>query len=358
MHTDDFDFDLPENLIAQEPAKTRGQDRLLVLDARSGNYFDRQFSDLVDLIPENALMVFNNSRVRKARVFAANKKTGGQAEFLFLHPYEAGRVWQVMAKRNKRQKAGNRYLFEDGMEAELVLHNTIDFDNCTQNTPALNEDLTQAKFLRFAKPLSDDWFDINGHIPLPPYIRRADCPEDADRYQTVFAEKTGSVAAPTAGLHFTKDILSKLDAKGIKRAEITLHVGRGTFLPVRTGNLEDHKMHIENFFISDETAALVENQKQTGNPIIAVGTTSVRALETAYQNAGLQKGWQSSDIFIYPGYKFKIVNHLLTNFHTPKSTLLMLVSALAGRENILKAYNHAVQKEYRFFSYGDAMLIM
>lgn len=366
MQTDDFDFYLPENLIAQEPSKVRGQDRLLVLNSKAGVYSDKLFRDFPDLIPPNSLLVFNNSKVRKARCFAEKQETGANVEFLFLKNFQEGRVWEVLVKRGKRQKKGDRYVFVDGSVGKIVFPQDVlsstelkkalskDDELITENSTYENSE----KFIAFEQPLTDEWFELNGHIPLPPYIKRDDNENDAKRYQNVYANEVGSVACPTAGLHFTNELLEKLDKKNITRLTITLHVGLGTFLPVRSKNIEDHKMHYESFYISDEVATKIENHKAKGNPVLAVGTTSVRALEGSFGNGKIKRGWQSSNIFIYPPYKFKIVDHLLTNFHTPKSTLLMLVSALAGRENILKAYSHAVEQSYRFFSYGDAMLIL
>lgn len=370
MRTDDFDFNLPEELIAQEPSKIRGQDRLLILDSKTGKYKDSVFSSLLDFIPQDALLIFNNSKVRKARCFAKKIKTGANSEFLFLQSFQGGKVWQVLAKRGKRQRLGDSYVFADGSEGKIVEPATVLLDEelkgylneqakrKTERSSDSDAYESSEKFLYFDKALPDSWFDQNGHIPLPPYIKREDNEDDAKRYQNVYANEVGSVACPTAGLHFTNELLEKLDEHKIERLTITLHVGLGTFLPVRSENIEEHTMHFESFFISEEVADKIEKHKAEGKPILAVGTTSVRALEGSVHNGKIKRGWQSSNIFIYPPYKFKIVDHLLTNFHTPKSTLLMLVSALAGRENILRAYTHAVKERYRFFSYGDAMLIL
>lgn len=369
MLTKDFDFDLPQNLIAQKPSDVRGEDRLLVLNSKTGEFIDKKFSDFPDLIPNDVLLVFNNSKVRKARTFAQKETTGANVEFLFLEDLCEGRVWKVLAKRGKRQHIGDTYVFADGTRCKIIAPETI-LANFSQSEflqvqpqeseNASNEDASE-KFLQFEHALTDSWFETNGHIPLPPYIKREDDENDASRYQNIYADEIGSIACPTAGLHFTKELLSKLEAKKIQSLTLTLHVGLGTFLPVRTEKIEEHKMHFENFFISDEVATKIEEQKAKGKPILAIGTTSMRALEGAAlmgKNGKLKRGWQTSNIFIYPSYEFKLVNHLLTNFHTPRSTLLMLVSALAGRENILRAYQHAVAEKYRFFSYGDAMLIL
>lgn len=371
MRTDDFDFNLPDELIAQEPSKVRGEDRLLVLDSKTGEFTDKLFSDIPDLIPPDTLLVFNNSKVRKARTFAEKIATGTKAEFLFLQSFEGGRVWKVLTRRGKRQHIGDAYRFSDGTlckiadPASVLLPAQDVLSEAKHEAQAAGDEETLyeagEKFLVFEEPLSDTWFDVNGHIPLPPYIKREDNANDALRYQNVYADQVGSVACPTAGLHFTEALLAKLDAKHIQRVTVTLHVGIGTFLPVRSEQVEDHKMHSENFFISEEVAGKIEAHKAAGKTVLAVGTTSMRALEgsaAAGTDGKLKRGWQSSNIFIYPPYRFKVVDRLLTNFHTPKSTLLMLVSALAGRENILRAYNHAVSERYKFFSYGDAMLIL
>ena len=351
MQTSDFHFDLPEHLIAQVPAPNRGADRLLVLDRKTGALDDRDFFEFPSLVEPGTLLVFNDSRVRRARVHAEVAATGSRVEFLLINPVllpgtPAGTVWKVMAKNAKRQKPGREYRFPGGLSASIL------------NDP---DGLAGGEFrlLRFSDPVDDTWLDTHGHIPLPPYIHRDDEAIDADRYQTVYAKNTGSVAAPTAGLHFTPAILDELDARGIERTSITLHVGLGTFLPVRTEKLEEHVMHEEQFVITDETARKVEQAKREGRPVLAVGTTSVRTLESAWDRAEqrLRTGEQATRIFIYPGYEFTVVDRLFTNFHTPESTLVMLVSAFAGKERIFDAYRHAVEKEYRFFSYGDSMLI-
>ncbi len=351
MQTSDFHFDLPEHLIAQVPSASRGADRLLVLDHATGALEDRDFSDFPSLVEPGTLLVFNDSRVRRARVYAEVAATGNRVEFLLISPVmmpdvPAGAVWKVMAKNAKRQKPGREYRFPDGLSATVL----DDPDGLAGG---------EFRLLGFSSPVDDDWLDRFGHMPLPPYIHRDDEAFDADRYQTVYAKNTGSVAAPTAGLHFTPNILDELDKHGIERTSITLHVGLGTFLPVRTERLEDHIMHEERFIITDETARKVETAKKEGRPVMAVGTTSVRTLESAWDSGEqrLRTGERSTDIFIYPGYEFSVVDRLFTNFHTPESTLVMLVSAFAGKDRIFNAYRHAVEKEYRFFSYGDSMLI-
>jgi len=352
MQTKDFHFDLPEELIAQQPSPQRGGDRLLLLNRATGRYDDRLFSDLAGLIEPGTLMVFNDSKVRRARIYATVEQSGNQAEFLLIAiarvpGAEPGSVWKVMAKNAKRQKPGRAYAFPDGTKAEIIR----DPDGALEGT--------EFRLLKFERPIDDAWLEKNGHLPLPPYIRREDELADSDRYQTVYARKVGSVAAPTAGLHFTEETLAALDARGIERTTVTLHVGLGTFLPVRAERVEDHVMHEESYSVSEETAEKVSRAKREGRPVLAVGTTSIRTLESAWDEARgrLRVGIDSTRIFIYPGYRFKVVDQVFTNFHTPESTLLMLVSAFAGKENILAAYGHAVAERYRFFSYGDSMLI-
>lgn len=346
MLTKEFNFDLPQELIAQTPSMQRGEDRLLILDKTTGKTLDKMFSDLPDFLPENAVMVFNNSKVRRARIYAKSSLES-ETEFLLINPIPQtdGTVWQVMVKRAKRQKVGKTYKFNDGTQAEII-----------ESPSYLGNEF---RLLKFDKKITDEWLDINGHIPLPPYIHRNDTSEDAERYQTVYAKAYGSIAAPTAGLHFTEKVLQKIKDKGIQIEYVTLHVGLGTFLPVRAEKIEEHKMHVEHFYISEETSRNISNAKKNSRPIIAVGTTSVRTLESAWDenNSTLKTCNQSTDIFIYPSYKFKIVDKLFTNFHTPESSLVMLVSALAGKEHIFNAYKHAIENRYRFFSYGDAMFI-
>jgi S-adenosylmethionine:tRNA ribosyltransferase-isomerase len=358
MKTTDFFFNLPENLIAQYPPSERGQSRLMVLNRGSGFREHRTVKDLPSLLEKGTLLVFNNSRVRKARIFGVSRDTGAWAEFLLLGRLDRGgagcSAWKVMAQRAKRRRPGSRYVFDDGTEGEIETAEG------------------EFRILRFDRLVDDSWLDLHGHIPLPPYIKRDDTGADSERYQTVYAEKTGSAAAPTAGLHFTAELLGELEKVGMETAFITLHVGPGTFLPVRTENIEDHVMHEEVYSIDGETAAKVERARREGRRVLAVGTTSVRALESAWlpdsgSPAGgrLERGEGTASVFIYPGYRFGAVDQLFTNFHTPGSTLLMLVSAFAGakhgafagRKLILESYREAVEQGYRFFSYGDAMLI-
>jgi S-adenosylmethionine:tRNA ribosyltransferase-isomerase len=340
MKTSDFCFELPEELIAQKPADSREKSRLMVLDREAQTWRHRMFSDLPDILPSDALMVFNDSRVRKMRIYGETRGTGGKVEFLLVRS-RTPRLWESLCRKSKKQFPGKTYDFPGGMSAVL--------------SGSLPEGL---KLLEFSSEIDENWLERYGHMPLPPYIRRGDNPEDQSRYQTVYARTPGSMAAPTAGLHFTNDILGKLSGKGIQTEHVTLHVGLGTFLPVRTEYIKDHKMHEEEYEITPGTAQRLENYLKAGKRLVAVGTTSVRTLESAWCGDSFKQGRQRTSIFISPGYEFKTIGHLLTNFHTPESTLLMLVSAFAGRDFIMAAYNEAVRERYRFFSYGDAMLIL
>jgi len=361
MKTNDFNFLFPEHLIAQHPPDVRGQSRLMTLDRSSGERTHRTVLQLPQILRgerflspngEKPLLVFNDTKVRKARLTGKSPDTGGKAEFLLLEKNN-DEEWKTLVQRSRRRKAGSRYVFTDG-------------DGIETAEAVITREEGEFKFLKFDKQIDDEFLDRYGSIPLPPYIKRHDTPSDARRYQTVYAEQTGSAAAPTAGLHFTRELLDSLANSGIGRAFVTLHVGLGTFLPVRSENIEDHVMHEEIFCVTEENASLIEKAMAEKRKIIAVGTTSLRSLESAFysepltvssERSFLKRGWQSTSIFIYPGYKFKAVDALFTNFHTPLSTLLMLVSAFAGRELILESYEEAVREEYRFFSYGDAMLI-
>ncbi|MDD5930825.1 MAG: tRNA preQ1(34) S-adenosylmethionine ribosyltransferase-isomerase QueA [Spirochaetales bacterium] len=356
MLTSDFYFDLPQELIAQHPSGIRGQDKLMLLNRLDGSVEHYMMDSLPDLIEKDTLMIFNNSKVRRARVYGIKETTGRETEFMFLNTIDKECcIWNTMVKSAKKQKPGMNYKFPDGTVASIIEHE--------------GNAGTEFRALKFESPINEDWFERNGHIPLPPYIRREDTEEDSERYQNVYATDTGSAACPTAGLHFTENMLSRLDEKGIERCFVTLHVGLGTFLPVREDNIENHKMHEEWYSIPKETADKINEAKKSGRPVLAVGTTSVRTLESAaqkYELSGhktgdngkwLSEGTDSTSIFMYPGYKFKIVDKMFTNFHTPESTLIMLVSAFAGREKILNAYKIAVENKYRFFSYGDCMFI-
>ncbi len=349
MKTSDFYFDLPEELIAQKPCTARGDDRLMLLGRKSGAVEHHVMADLPSLIDDGTLMVFNNSRVRRSRCYGMRLldgvETGREQEFMFLNQTgPEGDSWNTMVKGAKKVKAGASYRFPDGSEG------VIKEDASSEGT--------EFRTICFPFRVTEDWFERNGHIPLPPYIRREDTDVDSERYQTVYAKETGSAACPTAGLHFTEEMLSALKAKGIELEWLTLHVGLGTFLPVRAENIEDHQMHEEVYTVPYDVAERINRAKRDGRKILAVGTTSVRTLESACDEDGvLQGGTGRTHIFMYPGYRFKVVDQMFTNFHTPESTLIMLVSAFSTRENILNAYRCAVQEKYRFFSYGDAMLI-
>lgn len=339
MKIRDFSFELPDELIAQYPPEVRGTSNLLVLDPIDKTIEHVNMQDFPQLIDENTLVVFNNSKVRKARLFGNSVETGGKVEFFLLEKME-DTCWKCMVSKAKRQKLGKQFLFPENLKGEITEIGS-----------------TNIRTVKFDRDIDDDYLDKNAHIPLPPYIKRDDEEMDSSRYQSVFSKVTGSVAAPTASLHFTEEILADIRKKGADIAYVTLHVGLGTFAPVRAENLLDHVMHHEDFFVSDETAEKVENAFRTGKKILAVGTTSIRTLESAWNEGKLKRGTQSTDLFIYPGYKFKVVNQIFTNFHTPESTLLVLVSAFAGKENIEKAYREAIERKYKFFSYGDAMFL-
>ena len=345
MKTSDFYFDLPQELIAQKPSGKRGDDRLMLLSRNSGAVENHIMAELPSLVEKGTLMIFNNSRVRRSRCYGIKTDTAREQEFMFLNPMDGGgSEWNTMVKGAKKVKNGNSYRFPDGSEGTIVLNK--------------NDEGTEFRTIKFPFELDEQWFERNGHIPLPPYIRREDDDTDSERYQTIYAKETGSAACPTAGLHFTAPLLQKLRDKGAELEWITLHVGLGTFLPVRAENIEDHKMHLEYYTIPFDVAEKINKAKKEGRPVLAVGTTSVRTLESASDENGFVKGGTSAtNIFMYPGYKFKVVDQMFTNFHTPESTLIMLVSAFAGRENILNAYKKAVEEKYRFFSYGDCMLI-
>lgn len=340
MLTKDFYFELPHSLIAQTPSAVRGDDRLMILNRGDGSIEHLRMDDLPAYIPHNALMVFNDSRVRRSRIYAQKEGSETKREFLFLEAADGtGHIWKTTTKNARKCRVGQVFIFDDGSRAEVsALHH----ESC---------------MLAFESARTEGWFESLGHMPLPPYIRRDDTVEDGERYQNVYAKVPGSAACATAGLHFTESMLKRLDAAGVERAALTLHVGLATFLPVRTEHAEDHPMHEETFTISADTAERVAQARIAGRPIIAVGTTSVRALESSWDAGRVKSGTQKTSIFMYPGYRFQAVDMLFTNFHTPESTLLMLVSAFAGKDLILHAYETAVKEGYRFFSYGDAMLI-
>jgi S-adenosylmethionine:tRNA ribosyltransferase-isomerase len=339
MTIKEYSFDLPEHLIAQYPSHKRGEDRLLVLDRTRGTYTDSTMEHFVDLLDENSLVVVNNSRVRKARLYGT-AESGSIVEFLFLEERE-DHCWSVMVSKAKKQRVGKRFSF--GRYTAGIIEAAQD----------------GTRVLDFGEQLTESFFEEMGHVPLPPYIRRDDTLIDESRYQTVYARVSGSVASPTAGLHFTPSILAALRERSIDRVELTLHVGAGTFLPVRTQRLEDHTMHWERYEISSASAAVITQAKREGRKIVAVGTTSVRTLESAWDPTAqaLISGEGRTNLFIRPPYTFKVVDQLLTNFHTPESTLMVLVSTFATPALIKAAYAHAVADSYRFFSYGDAMFI-
>jgi S-adenosylmethionine:tRNA ribosyltransferase-isomerase len=343
MRTQDFDFNLPDSLIAQHPTCKRSASRLLHLDGNTGQLNDKQFIDFLSFLSAGDLLVFNDTRVIKARLFGT-KSTGGAVEMLVERVLDAHHVL-VHIRASRAPKVG----------AKLKLGNSINSHAFEAEVIGRDEDLFNVKFLGDVPVL--DLLEQYGALPLPPYITHAAEAEDDERYQTIYAKHAGAVAAPTAGLHFDEAMLNQIKAKGVNIAYVTLHVGAGTFQPVRVDNIEDHKMHSEIYHISAETVALIKATKIKGGNIIAVGTTSLRALESAAQFNAIKHGQGETNIFITPGFKFKIVDKLLTNFHLPKSTLLMLVSAFAGFEPIKSAYAHAVKQQYRFFSYGDAMLL-
>jgi S-adenosylmethionine:tRNA ribosyltransferase-isomerase len=324
----------------------------MVLDRGSGERRHEAVARLAEELEPGTLMVFNDSRVRKARIFGEALDTGARTEFLLLRRH-AGGAWEAVATKLKRQRPGRRYAFPEGRTAEI-----LDPGASSLAASSARDAMPDTVLAAFDPPLTEDYLERVGHVPLPPYIKRVDSSEDDERYQTIYSREVGSAACPTAGLHFTDGILASLDARGIRRASVTLHVGLGTFLPVRTRNIEEHPMHEEEYSVPETTAAAVMAAKAEGRPVLAVGTTSLRTIESAWVDGeGLRSGAGSTRIFIYPGYRFKAVDGLFTNFHTPMSTLLMLVSAFAGRERILEAYSEAVRERYRFFSYGDAMLI-
>lgn len=345
MLTKDFYFDLPQELIAQHPSGVRGEDKLMELGRFDGKVIHHDMAELPDLIDSSTLMIFNNSRVRRARVYGIKETTGREQEFMFLNQVDSdGCVWNTMVKGAKKQKPGMQYTFPDGSVGTIIE------DEAKTGT--------EFRDMKFDFQITENWFEKNGHIPLPPYIRRGDTDEDSERYQNVYAKETGSAACPTAGLHFTDDMLKSLESRGIDIEWVTLHVGLGTFLPVREDEIENHKMHEEVYTVPEMTAQKINQAHKEGRKVLAVGTTSVRTLESACDENGIVKaGTGRTHIFMYPGFKFKVIDEMFTNFHTPESTLIMLVSAFAGRENILNAYKTAVEKKYRFFSYGDAMLI-
>ncbi len=341
MKLSDFSYDLPPELIAQEALAERSASRLLHLDTnqKPAKVLDKQFNDILDLINPNDLLIFNNTRVIPARLIG-EKETGGKVEVMIERVLDTNRA-MAHVRANKSPKAGGRLLLENAINAEVIARHDTLFEISFQHHLSVYEILEEF-----------------GHIPLPPYIEREDTEADKERYQTVFAEEIGAVAAPTAGLHFTPELLQALADKGVETAKVTLHVGAGTFLPVRVDNLEDHVMHAEWVEVDHVTCDAVAACKARGGKVVAVGTTSVRSLESAAKETGtIQPFTGDTQLFITPGFKFNVVDAMITNFHVPESTLLMLVSAFSGYENIMNAYHHAVREKYRFFSYGDAMFL-
>lgn len=341
MNTADFDFHLPEELIAQTPLEKRDSSRLLIVDRKTGQFSDQHFDHIIDQLEPGDALVMNNTRVLPARLYGTKPETGGHVELLLLKNTQ-GDFWEVLAKPAKRLRIGARVSFGDG-----------------RLTATVTEELEHGgRIVRFDyQGIFLEVLESLGEMPLPPYIHEK--LEDRERYQTVYAKENGSAAAPTAGLHFTEELLDKIGAKGIKLVYLTLHVGLGTFRPVSVDNLDEHEMHSEFYTLSEEAAETLRQVKASGHRVVAVGTTSIRTLETIGSKFDGQiqadSGW--TNIFIKPGYQWKIVDAFSTNFHLPKSTLVMLVSAFAGRQLTLQAYEHAIAEYYRFFSFGDAMFI-
>ena len=340
MNTSDFYYDLPEELIAQTPLEPRDSSRLLVLDRKNGSLEHKHFYDIIDYLEEGDLLVVNDSRVLPARIYGIKDETGAKVEFLLLNQVN-GNNWETLCKPGKKAKAGAKFTFGNGILKATVIevkddgNRVVNFE-CDEN---------------FYSAL-----DKIGQMPLPPYITEE--LKDNERYQTVYSRELGSAAAPTAGLHFTPELLDKIKEKGIRVAGVTLHVGLGTFRPVKVEDVSNHKMHSEHYEIPEETAKLINETKANGKRVIAVGTTSCRTLESVATFFGEIKACDGfTDIFIYPGYEFKVLDGLITNFHLPESTLIMLVSAFAGYENTMNTYKTAVDEKYRFFSFGDAMFI-
>lgn len=348
MHINDFDYELPEELIAQKPADKRDASRLLVVHRETGETEHKHFYDILEYLNEGDCLVLNNSKVLPARLYGIKEGTGAKVEFLLIKRID-GERWETMVRPGKRLKPGDSVMFS---EDPLLKADIIDYGN----------DGTRIVEFSYDGIFMERLEEI-GSMPLPPYIERQSENEDRDRYQTVYCREEGSVAAPTAGLHFTEELLEKARAKGVELAYVTLHVGIGTFRPVKCENIENHSMHFEEYHIEEKTAEIINRAKAEGRRVISVGTTSTRTVESAAYFDEEKDCWQvrsgenSTGIFIYPGYEFRIIDSLITNFHLPKSTLLMLISALYDREKILEVYQEAIREKYRFFSYGDAMFI-
>lgn len=340
MKRTDFYYDLPQELIAQDPLSDRQSSRLMCLDKKTGKTEHKHFYDILDMLNPGDCLILNDTRVIPARLYGVKEGTGANIEILLLNRQEND-IWEVILKPGRRAKKGTRVIFGDG---ELTM----------EILDVVNDGNRLVKF--YYEGIFEEVLDRLGEMPLPHYITKK--LEDKERYQTVYAKNSGSAAAPTAGLHFTRELMEKIEAKGVKIGYVTLHVGLGTFRPVKADDILDHKMHSEFYILPEETAQLVNETKKNGGRVISVGTTATRTLETAGLSGlplSAKTGW--TDIFIYPGKNFNVIDALITNFHLPESTLIMLVSALAGRENVLNAYNEAVREKYRFFSFGDAMFI-
>lgn len=340
MKKSDFYFDLPEELIAQDPLEDRSGSRLLMLDKNTGETKHRIFHDIVNYLAPGDCLVLNNTKVIPARLLGVKEDTGAAIEVLLLKRREKD-VWETLVRPGKKCRPGAKFVFGDGLLKAEVLEVVEEGNRLIQFT---------------YDGIFEEVLDKLGEMPLPPYITHK--LQDKNRYQTVYAKYEGSAAAPTAGLHFTKELLQQIEAKGVKLVYVTLHVGLGTFRPVKEDDILDHHMHSEYYQVTEEAAKLINDTKKAGGRIICVGTTSCRTVESAADENGIvQAGCDNTEIFIYPGYQFKVLDCLITNFHLPESTLVMLVSALAGREHILAAYEEAIREKYRFFSFGDAMFI-
>jgi S-adenosylmethionine:tRNA ribosyltransferase-isomerase len=342
MKTEEFDYPLPPSLIAQYPCPKRGETSLMVLHRRRGVIEHRPFQEITQYLNPGDLLVMNNTRVLPARLIG-KKKTGGRVEMLLIPPWNGTNgEWKALIKGSGKLKRKTRIQFEQGLEGEV---------------DEVKDGKGKVSFL-YRGEVADILQKI-GHIPLPPYIKREDEPSDRERYQTVFAERDGSIAAPTAGLHFTYSLLQSLQENGVRTAKITLHIGIGTFAPVKTPAAEDHRMEAEWVEIPEETAKEIEKTKTRGGKVIAIGTTTTRALESfSNGNGGVRAGKGMTSLFIYPPYRFRVIDGLITNFHLPQSTLIMMVSAFAGRDLLMEAYRQAINRKYLFYSYGDAMLIL
>ncbi len=340
MNTSDFYFDLPKELIAQDPLEDRSASRLLVLDRETGAVQHRHFKEIVDMLFPGDCLVLNDTKVIPARLYGNKADTGAAIELLLLKRQEND-VWECLVKPGKKCRTGAQFTFGDGRLTAEVVETKEDGNRLIHFT---------------YEGIWEEVLDALGEMPLPPYITHK--LKDKDRYQTVYAAHEGSAAAPTAGLHFTKELLAEIEEKGVRLAYVTLHVGLGTFRPVKVDDVTKHHIHSEYYEVSEETAKLINDTKAAGGRVICVGTTSCRTLESASTDDGvLHPGCDNTEIFIYPGYQFKMMDGLITNFHLPESTLVMLVSAFAGREHVLAAYEEAIEKRYRFFSFGDAMFI-